>query len=120
MFSGAECNPGQTRCLIRLSNGGGDAVVLREYDLKALKLATDGFALAEAKSDATYLNDDTVLYSTALDGATTSILCPHRQAMASRPTAQRGAQLLQYEGPASDVGASAGVFHVKTRRSSAW
>ena len=48
-----SCSPGETRCLIRLSRGGGDAVVMREYDLKAKKLATDGFSLPEAKGDAT-------------------------------------------------------------------
>src|ERR1700748_2612604 len=38
VFGGSECSPGETRCLIRLSRGGGDAVVIREYDLKAKKL----------------------------------------------------------------------------------
>src|SRR5580700_1281716 len=32
VWEGAECSPGETRCLIRLSRGGGDAVVIREYD----------------------------------------------------------------------------------------
>src|SRR3569833_1814208 len=50
VFKGSECSPGQLRCLIRLSRGGGDAVVVREYDLKAKKLAADGFRLEEAKS----------------------------------------------------------------------
>ncbi len=72
VFKGAECSPGETRCLIRLSRGGGDAVVMREYDLKAKHLATDGFAMAEAKTDASYLDDDTVLFATARDGETTS------------------------------------------------
>ena len=72
VFKGAECSPGEMRCLIRLSRGGGDAVVVREYDLKAKKLADDGFALPEAKSDASYLDDDTVLFATAKDGETTS------------------------------------------------
>src|ERR1700761_5219131 len=72
VFKGAECSPGEVRCLIRLSRGGGEAVVTREYDLKAKKLATDGFSLPEAKADASYLDDDTVLFSTARDGETTS------------------------------------------------
>ena len=49
VFKGAECSPGEVRCLVRLSRGGGDAVVVREYDLKARKLADDGFALPEAR-----------------------------------------------------------------------
>ncbi len=37
VFKGASCSPGETRCLISLSRGGGDAAVVREYDLKARK-----------------------------------------------------------------------------------
>ena len=72
VFGGAECSPGQMRCLIRLSRGGGDAVVIREYDLNAKRFAADGFQLPEAKTDASYLNDQTVLFATAKDGATDS------------------------------------------------
>ena len=111
VFAGAECSPGEIRCLIRLSRGGGDAVVIREYDLKAKKLATDGFALAEAKADATYLDDNTVLFSTAADGATTSSYAN------SVKQWQRGTQVASakklYEGDKSDVGSSAVSFHTK-------
>ncbi|HWY65857.1 MAG TPA: hypothetical protein VNX61_11650, partial [Rhizomicrobium sp.] len=72
VFHGAECSPGEIRCLVRLSRGGGDAVVIREFDLKAKSLASDGFAMPEAKTDASYLDDDTVLFATAKDGETTS------------------------------------------------
>ena len=111
VFAGAECNPGETRCLIRLSRGGGDAVVIREYDLKALKLAADGFKLAEAKSDASYLNDDTVLFSSAADGATKSGYA-YKVRQWKRGT-QVAAAPIVYTGEVSDVGSSAGVFHTK-------
>jgi len=111
VFAGAECNPGQTRCLIRLSPGGGDAQVIREYDLKALKMASDGFSLPEAKADATYLNDNTVLFSTALDGATASGYARIvKRWQRGQPIA--GAKVL-YEGEAADVGSSASAFHTK-------
>ena len=101
VFEGAECSPGQTRCLIRLSRGGGDAVVIREYDLKAKKFATDGFSLPEAKSDATYLNDDTVLFTTAKDGATKSGYARIvRQWKRGSPSPPPG---LVYEGKKEDV-----------------
>jgi prolyl oligopeptidase len=109
VFAGAECAPGQTRCLIRLSRGGGDAVVIREYDLKALKLATDGFSLPEGKADATYLNDDTVLFATAADGATNSGYARIVRQW-QRGTPVTAARTL-YEGEKTDVGASASVFH---------
>ncbi len=109
VFGGAECSPGQSRCLIRLSRGGGDAVVIREYDLKAKKLATDGFHLAEAKADATYLNDDIVLFANAADGATKSSYARIvKQWRRGQPIA---AAKTLYEGKVDDVGSSAAVFH---------
>ena len=46
--------------------------MVREYDLKAMKLATDGFSLPEAKGDMDYLDDDTVLFATASGPQTAS------------------------------------------------
>ncbi len=54
------------RALLRLSRGGGDAVVLREFDLVAKTFVTDGFVLPEAKGGARWIDRDTVLLSSAL------------------------------------------------------
>jgi len=111
VFKGAECSPGEARCLIRLSRGGGDAVVIREYDLKARRLASDGFATPEAKTDASYLDDDTVLYATAKDGETSSgyarIVKQWRRGQAL------SAATTLYEGETGDVASSAATFHTK-------
>jgi prolyl oligopeptidase len=74
VFKGALCAPGQARCLIQLSRGGGDAVVVREFDLPSRKWITDGFNLPEAKSDVNWVDDDTVLFGTDFgkDSLTTS------------------------------------------------
>ncbi|TLY66893.1 MAG: hypothetical protein E6K46_11845, partial [Gammaproteobacteria bacterium] len=61
VWKGAECTPALKRCLLHLSRGGGDAVVVRELDLAARAFVKDGFQLAEAKSAVTYLDEDTVL-----------------------------------------------------------
>jgi prolyl oligopeptidase len=111
VFEGAECSPGQIRCLIRLSRGGGDAVVVREYDLKAGKLATNGFHLPEAKTDLTYLNDDIVMFATAADGATKSGY-GRIVRLWTRGTAVAAAKTL-YEGKVEDVGVSPAAFHTK-------
>ena len=111
VFKGAECSPGELRCLIRLSRGGGDAVVVREYDLKARSLATDGFHLDEAKSDASYLDDDTVLYSTAKDGETTSSYA--RIAREWKRGEPLSAAPVLYTGEAGDVGVSPATFHTR-------
>ncbi len=109
VFAGAECAPGQLRCLIRLSRGGGDAEVIREYDLKAMALAKDGFSLPEAKADASYLDDNTVLFSTAADGATSSGYARIvKQWKRGTPVA---AAPIVYEGDTGDVGTSAVTFH---------
>src|SRR5258708_2218354 len=111
VFKGAECSPGEVRCMIRLSRGGGDAVVIREYDLKAKSLAADGFAMPEAKTDASYLDDDTVLFATARDGETTSGYARFvKQWRRGEPLAS--AKLL-YEGETSDVGSSPATFHTR-------
>ncbi len=52
------------RCLIRLSRGGGDAKVVREFDLASLDFVADGFALPEAKSDVSWIDRDTLFVGT--------------------------------------------------------
>ncbi|SDO58320.1 prolyl oligopeptidase [Methylobacterium phyllostachyos] len=54
------------RALLRLSRGGGDAVVLREFDLPTRAFVADGFTLPEAKGGAVWLDRDTLLLSSAL------------------------------------------------------
>ncbi len=64
--------PAHARAILRLSRGGSDAAVLREFDLAARCFVTDGFALPEAKGSVTWLDQDTLLVSTALGGTTLS------------------------------------------------
>jgi prolyl oligopeptidase len=64
VWKSAECSPSQQRCLLQLSRGGGDAVVVREFDPRSKSFVADGFALTEAKSAITYLDEDTVLFGT--------------------------------------------------------
>ncbi len=68
----ATLPPEHARAMLRLSRGGSDAVVLREFDLVARRFVTDGFVLPEAKGGAAWLDQDTLLLSTALGGATAS------------------------------------------------
>lgn len=64
VWKGADCTPSFDRCLVRLSPGGGDAIVIREFDPKTGEFPKDGFALALAKSNARYLDGNTVLFAT--------------------------------------------------------
>lgn len=52
------------RCLVSLSRGGGDAHVVREFDLLRRAFVPDGFALPEAKSDVAWIDRDTLFVGT--------------------------------------------------------
>ena len=59
---GAVCRrPAETRCLVRLSDGGGDAVEIREFDTAAKAFTDGGFRLSTAKQDVDWLDDDTIV-----------------------------------------------------------
>jgi prolyl oligopeptidase len=56
--------PTYDRCLIQLSRGGADAVVVREFDLTTKEFVKDGFTLPEAKSHVAWRNRDAVYVGT--------------------------------------------------------
>jgi prolyl oligopeptidase len=65
-WSGASTIPGShDRAMLRLSRGGADAVVLREFDLALRDFVPEGFALPEAKGGAAWLDRDNLLLSSA-------------------------------------------------------
>ena len=69
VYKGAEClEPDASRCLLRLSRGGSDAVTLREFDLGAKRFVTDGFVSSEAKQSVAWLDADRLLIAKAGDG----------------------------------------------------
>ncbi|NVD99446.1 prolyl oligopeptidase family serine peptidase [Massilia sp. BJB1822] len=75
VWAGVNClYPKGERCLVSLSRGGGDAQVLREYDVDKRAFVADGFALPEAKSDVAWIDQDTVFVATDFgpDSMTTS------------------------------------------------
>jgi prolyl oligopeptidase len=63
-FKGAECKePDERRCMVGLSDGGEDAVTLREFDLTSRKFVDGGFVLPRGKQDIAWADDDTLLVS---------------------------------------------------------
>lgn len=66
--------PDGMRALVSLSRGGGDAQVVREFDLASLQFVTDGFTLPEAKSSFGWIDRDTLFVATDFgeDSMTTS------------------------------------------------
>jgi len=111
VWKGAECSASVRRCLVSLSRGGGDAVVVREFDPAARKFLSDGFQLSEAKSTITYLDEDTVLCGTDFGpGSMTTSGYPRIVKRWQRGTPLSAARTV-YEGKAQDVAASGVVFH---------
>jgi prolyl oligopeptidase len=75
VWHGASTLPGtHDLAILSLSRGGGDAAVLREFDIPAKAFVSGGFYLPEAKGGTDWLDRDTLLLSSAYgrDMATTS------------------------------------------------
>ena len=71
VFKGADClAPDETRCLINLSDGGKDAVVVREFDTTTKTFLDDGFSLPEGKHRIEWLDRDTLLVATDFGAGT--------------------------------------------------
>lgn len=65
VFKGANClAPDETRCLINLSDGGKDAVTVREFDLTTRRFVEGGFVIPEGKHRISWLDRDTLLIAT--------------------------------------------------------
>ncbi len=59
--------PTYDRALLNLSRGGGDAVVVREFDLSTKSFVANGFSLPEAKSSVDWRDRDHVFVGTNFD-----------------------------------------------------
>jgi prolyl oligopeptidase len=103
--------PEYRRCLVRLSDGGKDAAIVREFDVEAKAFVDGGFELPEAKGGIVWADHDTLLVATDWGAGTlTTSGYPYvvKRWMRGQPLAQ--AQEL-FRGIDSDVG----VFPMRFR-----
>jgi len=64
VWKGAQCaQPAERRCLISLSDGGEDAVTVREFDLPTKSFVTGGFTLPKGKQRVSWENENSILVS---------------------------------------------------------
>jgi len=64
VWKGADCvRPAENRCLINLSDGGEDAVTIREFDLGTDKFVDNGFVLPKGKQRVAWVDENTLLVS---------------------------------------------------------
>lgn len=65
VWKGAAClAPNDDICLVQLSDGGKDAVTVREFDRRVGQFVEGGFVSPEAKQDVAWLDKDTILIGT--------------------------------------------------------
>lgn len=101
--------------LVKLSRGGGDAVVIREFDLEKKAFVENGFRLDEAKTRVSWLDRNTLLVGTDFGpGSLTASGYPRQVKIWKRGTPLAEAQLL-FEGEQSDVSIGADVQHTAER-----
>jgi prolyl oligopeptidase len=114
VWGGARCLPPlYRRCLLSLSRGGADAVVLREFDLEAKRFvpaAEGGFELPESKLTADWLDADTIVagVATGPGGAATDSGYPRQLRRWARGTPFEAAPVT-FEVAPSDLMAAVGV-----------
>ena len=109
VFAGATClAPEYRRCLLNLSPGGSDAVVVREFDTRSKQFVAEGFSLPEAKSQVEWRDENHLFVGTDFGpGSMTDSGYPRIVKLWQRGTPLAGAQTV-FEGQAKDtwVGAS--------------
>jgi prolyl oligopeptidase len=114
VWHGADClKPDYKRCLVRLSRGGADADVVREFDLPTKSFVPDGFSLPEAKSRVAWLDADRLYVGTDFGpGSMTTSGYPRTVRIWRRGTPLDKAETI-YEGKADDMGVQGFRDHTK-------
>ena len=74
VFAGADClEPDARLCLVSLSDGGKDAVTVREFDARDGRFVEGGFRLPEGKHRFDWIDRDTLLVVTALSPSESTV-----------------------------------------------
>ncbi|WP_072999881.1 prolyl oligopeptidase family serine peptidase [Mariniphaga anaerophila] len=104
VFKGASgLYPDYNKFLVTLSKGGGDAAIVKEFDVQSKAFVENGFFLPEAKGGASWIDENTLLVSTDFgDGVTTSGY-PMQVKIWKRGTKLENAQEV-YKGLETDMG----------------
>lgn len=112
VFKGMRCLPKHPQhCLIRLSPGGGDAVVVREFNAVTRTFVENGFRLPLAKGSASWIDANTLFVATDFgEGSMTSSGYPSIVKRWQRGTPLAAASLI-HQGDLNSVSVSAFRMH---------
>jgi len=116
VWSRVDCAyPNYDRCLLSLSRGGGDTVVVREFDVAIKQFVHDGFALPAAKNRVAWRDRDTLYVGTDFGpGTLTDSGYPRIVKSWRRGTPLHDASTV-LEGAASDVSVTGWAIHERDR-----
>lgn len=95
--------PEHRRCIVRLSRGGKDAVVLREYDAVDKRFVEDGFTVPEGKQWSAWVDRDTLLIATEHGGGNLTTSGYPRQVRLWRRGTPLDEAKLVFESPEDDA-----------------
>ena len=117
VWSGAEClYPDYRRCLVKLSRGGSDAHVVREFDVGLRGFVAKGFELPEGKHEIAWQNANSVLVATDTgEGSLTTSGYPRIVREWTRGTPLSAAPTV-YEAKVEDVAVGVGIHNEATRQ----
>jgi prolyl oligopeptidase len=111
VWQSVDCTPSFSRCLIALSQGGTDAHEVHEFDPRAGKFVEGAFDLKEAKSEARYIDDNTILFVTDFGpGSITPSSYPRTAKLWHRGEPLSAAKTV-YSAKMTDIGANLLVSH---------
>ncbi len=104
VWHGADClQPAYQRCLVRLSPGGTDADVVREFDVPSKAFVEGGFQVPLAKSDTAWVDIDHLFVGSDFgEGTLTESGYPRTTRLWTRGTPLESAPVV-FEGNASDI-----------------
>jgi len=116
VFKGADgLYPSFKRFLISLSNGGGDAVFIKEFDADKKQFVENGFNVDESKGSASYVDENTLSISSNFgEGTMNTSGYPRQIKLWKRGTLLKDAQLI-YEGKQTDTGVWGGIVRDGTK-----
>ena len=108
--------PDTSLCMVELSRGGSDAVVMREFDTRKKAFVENGFFVPEAKGSVDWIDENTLMISTDFgEGSMTSSGYPRIVKIWERGTPLTDAETL-YEGDSTDVGSWGYVINTPERQ----
>jgi prolyl oligopeptidase len=108
VWAGSDClAPKFNLCLIKLSDGGKDSHIVREFDVSKKAFVANGFTLPEAKSSVSWINKNTLFIATEMGpGTLNQSGYPRQVRIWTRGTPASESRLI-FEGQDKDVSVSA-------------